>query len=1074
MIRFIVRARVCVLVIVMAVLPVRTAFGQVVTGAILGRVTDSSGAVVAGAMVTATNVNTGLARTDVTDRQGEYAMRNLPLGEYTISVSQSGFQKYLRKGIQLTVGSEQTVNVELTVGSAEQTVQVTAEAPSIETTNATVSNVVNSQQIRDLPLNGRSVVQLALLSPGTFANPSVITVSSLGMGMRLSVDGGRMDANTYLLDGSVINDQAGNGPNSSAGGQALGVEGVLEFRLLTHNYSAEYGRSSGAIMSMVTRGGTNEFHGSAYEFLRNSAMDARNFFNPGALPPFRRNQFGASLGGPIKKDRLFFFFNYEGLRIGQGITVLDLVPDALARQGLVPNAAGVLQQVTLNPAVLPFLALYPLPNGPDVGGGTGLYTYNASQPANEDYYLGRIDYRLSDKDSLYGRYVYDPSSSIAARPLPQWYDSVSTFNGFLELSETHIFSPTALNEFRAAYNRTHPSDVGLTTVPLSQLPDYLPGVALGRIAWASGGAEAGGLPTSLSEIGYQAPGANQNYPQNLFEETDSFSLTKGAHSLKFGGDFQRIQLNLSNGDNRGTFQFGGLTQFLAGTPSRFTDDLNGAIIRGWRNDIAAWFVQDDWRIRPNLTLNLGLRHEFGTDPLEIHGYNADLLSVSNPLETIGPPFHSSKKNFAPRVGIAWDPTGSGKTSIRAGGGLYYNLWENSGRNWYMGADALSIFTHAPYYQGQTVVLNPPFPNPLSAVVPGGAGTTYSIGVNGYLKEPTVAHFNFDVQRQLVADLTLRVAYVGAYGYNMGSIAAANLREPTTLSNGQLFFALNAPYPNPNFVVGGISLLQANGHYNYNGLQVELDKRLSKGLQMHLAYTWSKALSDSDEVGNAQTLATAPNILNPLCMSCDYGLSAYNQQQTMTINGVYNMPWDARLQNKAAKAILGGWALNGIVTWGTGMPVDIETGLNQDQDGDNSTADRPNLAPGANNNPVNGVTAGCAGIPAGQQLKTATRWYDPCAFSIQTAGTYGNLGRNTVIGPGLFTLDAGLVKNIPITERIRLAFRAEAFNLTNHTNLGLPGNTLFTNSSGARNTSAGIIGATSTANRQLQLALKLVF
>ena len=1064
MIRFIANGKRCALVALLAMLQAGNTHAQVVTGTILGRVSDTTGAVLQGAAVQIQNTDTGLTRTETTDREGQYSSRNLPLGGYVITITHPGFQTHVRQGIILTVGSEQTVNAELAVGATQEKVQVTAEAPAVETTNATVSGLVSGDQIRDLPLNGRSVDSLALLSPGALANRATLSSPVMGQGMRLSVNGGRFDANVYLLDGTVLNDQAGNGPNSSAGGQALGVEAVREFRLLTHSYSAEYGRNSGSVMSMVTRSGTNDFHGSAYEFLRNDLFDARNFFNPGALPEYRRNQFGVSLGGPIKKDRLFFFFNYEALRSRQGITILDLVPDANARKGLVPTAPG--GQVTVNPAVVPFLNVYPLPNGQNFGDGTALYSYNYVIPATENYYLGRMDYRISEKDSFYGRYVYDPSSSFShSRALPQWLDNANTLNSFLVLSETHIFSPSLLNEFRAAYNRTAPSLLNALTVPESSLPQYLPGLYFGMLSFSAGSQISTGLPTQISAAGYGAPGAVQRYTQNLFQYNDTLSYFRGAHSLKFGVDAERIQLNTFSGDTHGNMQFGGLLPLLAGTPSRFTALLLGSPERGWRRSLFAWFVQDDWRINSRLTLTLGLRQEFMTSPNEVNGLNANLINLTDTKETVGPPFISSKKNFAPRVGMAWDPTGSGKTSIRFGAGLYYNLWD--GRNWYMGANAMGLLS------GTVTVLNPPFPNPLSAIVPGGAYSTYSIGVNGHLKEPTVAHYNVDIQRQLTNAVSLRVAYVGSDGYNMGRLSALNTRIPTTLADGTQFIAANAPYPNTNFVVGGVSALTADAHYNYNALQTTLEKRLSSGLQLSFSYTFSKTMSDADEVGNGQTTRTAPDTLVPNDLGRDYSLSAYDQRHTLTVNALYKMPWDRSLSSPLMKAVLSGWALSGIYSYGSGLPFDITTGFGRSQNGDNTTTDRPNLTPGFSNNPTHGVTAGCAGIPAGQALRTATRWYDPCAFTLQPAGTYGNLGRNTVTGPGLSVLDTSLVKSARIKERIAIDFRAEFFNLLNHANFGLPSGSQFA-SNGTRIGSAGVIGSTAVDNRELQLGLKLVF
>jgi carboxypeptidase family protein/TonB-dependent receptor-like protein len=1055
MVSFSPKANGCVLFALLVVLDAAIAFSQVVTGSILGRVTDTTGAVMPGATVQIQNVDTGFSRTEQTDSEGRYLSRNLPLGSYSVTVQQAGFRTEVRRGIVLTVASEVVVNLELAVGNVQEKVEVTAEAPLIETTNATVSGLVSQDQMRDLPLNGRSVDSLALLSPGVSANRITSSNSTVGLGIHLSVNGARPDSMLYLLDGTVVNDSTNNG-HGSAAGQALGVEGVLEFRLLTHNFSAEYGRNAGGVISAVTRSGTNKLHGSVYEFVRNNIFDARNFFNVGALPAFRRNQFGAAAGGRIIKDRLFFFANYEGLRQRQGNTVIASVPDVSARQGILPTGT-----VTVNPAVVPYINLYPLPNGRSFGDGTAEAIANFSAPATEDYAMERMDFRLSDKDSFYWRYVFDPSESVSPLPVPTFVNPIFGTDHLVVLSETHVFSGASLNEFRSAFNRTTPGQNSNSVKPIDPSLSFVPGKPFGSIQYS---ATTGGA-LQLSTLGTNA-GANQNGFQNLFQTTDTFSTVRGAHSLKFGADLQRIQLNINYANGIwGAYQFGGLQNLLTAQPSQFRfllSDSHSSGRRGFRQILFGWFVQDDFRLRPNLTVNLGLRHEFFTAPSEVNGRSGNLRNVTDAANTLGPPFVPGKLNFAPRVGLAWDPTGSGKTSVRLGAGVFYN--HLVGRTWYGAA------TIIPDFLKSYTINNPPFPNALAVGVPPGA-LQVNQSVQYHPDTPTVIHYNLEVQRELTPTLSLRAAYVGSHGYNLTRIPEMNTRIPQILSDGSKFFAANAPRVNPIF--SSLPRLLTDTHSNYNGLQVVLQKAVSVGLRFQASYTYSKAQSEADEVVTGQTLATPQTTMDPYDLGRDYSLSAYDQRHMLVWSGVYQMPWDKRLNGRLAKTTLGGWAINGIFSYGSGLPFDILTGFNNSQNGDTVQPDRPNLTPGFSDHPIGGVTAGCQGIPAGQKLQTPTRWFDPCTFTLNAAGTYGNLGRNTVTGPALSDLDFTLVKTTPLSEQKKLEFRAEFFNLLNHANFGLPVNAIF-NASRIRVGNGGTITSTATANRQIQLGLKLVF
>ena len=1085
-----------VLAVVLSAAPLSA---QVVTGALVGRVTDNTGAVIPGATVQVQNVETGLSRNAQSGAAGRYEVRNLPPGSYTVTVQQTGFQTLVRSGITLSVASEVAVNVELNVGAVAERVEVTAEAAAIETTNAAISNLVTPTQMRDLPLNGRSIDQLAMLTPGVVQQTNVNPGAFFGTGIRLVINGSRPTQVLYLLDGTVTNDYNMSGPGGVAK-VSLGVEAVREFRILTHSYSAEYGRNSGGVFSSITRSGTNEFHGSAYEFVRNNIFDARDFFNlarapnPSPLPPFRRNQFGASLGGRVVRDKVFFFLNYEAIRQRQQLAGVGTVPDLNARQGLladpvtgVPRPVGPGPSNGINPVVVPYLNLFPTPNGPNLGGGAARYFRDLKTATTEDYSMARVDFNLSEKDSLYYRWVYDPSELVADAVIDPFVSRSTILYAFNVLSETHIFSPTALNEFRFAFNRTYPrTQPGPVNFQNNAL-DFLPGSGvMGTINFTGTSISTGSATAAFTAFGV---GAGRDQIQNVFQATDTFSYVRGAHSLKFGADVQRLQANyrwtmFGGGPGRGgTYAFGSLADFLLGQPNQLQfPDLTppSSPSRGWRQTVFGWFVQDDWRLRPNLTLNLGLRHEFITAPNEVNGKMARLPSLTARESIIGPPFNTSKTNFGPRVGLAWDPTGSGKTSVRAGFGMFYNL-PAMGRIY-----DTSTFNYR-FATTYSVSRPPGFPRALLSGFSPGLRTTRDVEAS--VQTPTSIHYNLEIARQLTSSIAVQVGYVGSHQYHLEQGPEANRAVGhQILPDGRKYFcsvpvgppcpAVSATAPalpliNPNF--GNIQWMSTPGWGYYNALQLGVQKRLSRGLQLQGSYTWSRATASVDQQmgGEASGQLVGPMDLDDLPR--DYSLSLFHQTHVFTANGKYRMPWDHLLSSGVARALLGGWEINSIGRATTGLPFVIGAGFNVSRNRHVLAADRPDLNPGFSNNPSSGTTAGCTGVRAGQELGTPNLYFDPCAFSLPLAGTYGNLGRNTGIGPGVFNVDFGLVKNtaLPWREGMNLEFRAEAFNLLNHANFRLPGSALF-QSSGARNANGGRITGTATSNRQIQFGMKLIF
>ena len=740
------------------------ASAQVTTGTISGTVRDSSGAALPGVQIVILNEQTGISRTVQTDPAGRYSAPLLSLGNYRVTGTLEGFQTEVRSGIELTVGREAIVDLSLTVGAMTQSVEVTGEAPLVETTTATLGSLVDDRTIRELPLNGRSYDQLAELQPSvTPSNPGVNPSSNgdafrLGSGKQFSVGGQRTSENAFLLDGTNIDDQ-GNGTPGGAAGLNLGVDTILEFKIYTSSYKAEFGRVSGAVVSAITRSGTNTFHGTGFEYIRNSVFDARNFFDTEpTVPPFRRNQFGGVLGGPIKKDKMFFFAGYEGLRQAQATTQIATVPTALAREGILPTAVGATTTMTVpvNPIIVPFITeIYPLPNGRDYGDGTAQYLSAPTTPTNEDNFMARLDYQLNDKTGIFGRYTFDTDSLYAPQNLPDQTITLTSRRQYATLQANSILSPNVLNNVRFAFNRSNSLYVQNTVPDPGSAFSFVSGQPMGGITVGSLFAGA----NSLSNTSGAGNGPFQ-FTFNNWEWGDDLSYLHGRHSFKAGVDIQRMQENTSNsGQFRGAYSFATLTTLLAGTPSNLTVSapLGHLPYNGLRQSLYSAYAQDDFRVNSRLTLNLGLRWEIPTDPYASNGQMSILPSLSaDTMEVSNHYFTVTKKNLEPRVGLAWQVNGSGKTVLRAGGGIYHGeigpwIYGNTTRN--------------PPFFGSISVANPSFPN---GALPY-AGYTPSATGNGLIvlnimapveKTPVSDQYNLSIQQEIFRNTVVEVAFAG--------------------------------------------------------------------------------------------------------------------------------------------------------------------------------------------------------------------------------------------------------------------------------------------------------------------------
>ncbi len=820
---------------------------QVSGGTVSGKVTDSTGALIPGAQVAIRNTATGVTTNLVANEEGIYRASNLLAGEYEITASAPNFTSFLQKGVTLTVGADLTIDLKLTAGAVTATILISDQAPTVDTTTPTISAVVGERTIVELPLNGRDWTSLATLQPGIssirtqYASGGTASRGNRGYGDELTITGHRPQENNYRIDGVSINDYT-NGAPGSAGGVNLGADAVKEFSVLASNYTAEYGRTSGGVINAITRSGSNSIHGSAYEFFRNDALDARNFFDGAKKPPLRRNQFGGSFGGPIIKNKTFFFADYERIRRLQGVPSVVTVPSPAARLGQL--AAGT---VTVHPNIIPFLKLYPLPNGGLVGNGdTGIFTSSLSQRFNEDFFTTRIDHRISSKDSLFGTYMFDNGSLSIPDALNNVAFPNRTRRQMIAIEETHTFNQNFVNSFRLGYNRTK----GAVNV---QGPAINPAAADLALGSAPGRAAAIITVPGLNDAVGVGGNSYFRHVQNSYQIYDDAFVTKGNHSLRFGFAFEKIEYN-ENSLRRpnGRVRFRSLSTFLQDIPRDFFSlDPSRTREVGVRVKVWAGYLNDSWRFSSKLNLNLGLRYEMSTIPTEAKDQFLAVLTPGGPLVPVKKLFNSNPttRNFEPRVGFAYDVFGNGKTAIRGGFGIY---------------DALPlpwIFTPkeaqgTPFNTGTT--LSPPAgsTNLAQGVFPGALFpsinfNTAPLDVPFTELNPArnyIMNWNLTVQHQVVRDWILTAAYVGSRGVHMAfgtdeinivlpiAQTPAGLVWPTPGGSGT---RLN---PNASQVRGTFW----DGNNRYNGLQLQLLKPMSHGFQMQGSYTWSKCTDDGSE------------------------------------------------------------------------------------------------------------------------------------------------------------------------------------------------------------------------------------
>lgn len=1052
----------CLFVIAMSVLSARLTLAQSTTGSISGAVTDQSKAVLPGVTVTVTNPETGLQRSVITDTEGRYRALSLPPGTYSVTAELVGFSKAETTGHRVQIGADLPVNLTLGVGTLQESVTVTAEVTTLDLSAAVVGGVVTTKQISELPLNGRSFMQLATLQPGVSVSRTTERDFTGGFGgTQISIAGARPEQTGYLLEGTNISDISDKAPSSVAG-VLLGVDTVQEFSVQTHGYSAEFGRAAGGIISAVTKSGTNKFRGTVFEFLRNSAMDSKGFFDEGDDPPgFKRNQFGGTLGGPLVRNRLFFFASYEGLRERLATTRFARLPTAAAKNGILPVAGGGTRQVTVSPIIRPYLdLLFPNPNGVDFGDGTGQLSFAPTEPTNEDFVVGKIDFNRRGSDNFSVRASSDISDNQIWSDHPSFTNVTSTDTRYLTAQWQKVFgSGGTLNELRIADNRTERKT---TPTPLIDVPRTMffgPADYFGFI-------EIPGIITGAGN-----PDDSAQYVQDLYQLTNTVTLNRGSHTMKTGVDFQRYNFDgYSNSRLGGTYRFRSIEEMLTlgrsatAQADRYLGNLPGTdTVRSMRQNYAAFFVHDDYRVSDRLSLSLGLRYEFVTDPTEQSGKVAGLLDFGD-LES-GPKGvtpgstvfdnPSKARGLAPRLGFSWKPTASDRTVVRGGAGIFYQPLTVS---FYRG----TTFRQYPYFAGVDIRQPAVFGASILNVLAGGVGSAVqkrSEFIAHDLDQPYNLQWHLNTQQELPGAMTVEVGYMGSQGRNLPFYGDPNTTPSEYTPDGTKRIVPGAALRYPSW--GRIRTRTTGAESEYHGLTVGLNKRLQKGLQFQANYTLSRSIDtwSGGLQGSSDYLTGAGSAVDFWDIEFERGRSSFDVPHNFVFNAVYLLPGNESWTG-VKKALGYGWQLSGILAMSSGLPFHPLLGFDRAGDRQSDTdLQRPSWAPGRD--AKNAIVG------------TAEQWFDPTAFVLPAAGTFGNVRRNELRGPGLVTVDTSLFKN-QMVRNMQVQFRLEVFNLLNRVNLNPPGNPLLFRSDGTRIPGAERVTTLSTPARQLQLGLKFLF
>lgn len=1028
---------------ILLVLFVSQVSGQSFRGKILGTVTDQSGASIQGATVTAKNVGTSIERTTITDADGNYSISELPIGTYDIKISSKGFQTGTIKEVVVEVAGERRSDITLGLGNVDRIEVIVTAQEQVETTSTTLGGSIQSRAVADLPVNGRDFTKFLVLVPGTAGDPSGATDSPGSFGL-FSANGNRGRSNNYLLDGTDMNDGYRNLPAINEAGvfgtpaTILPLEGIQEVAVLS-NFEAQYGRNSGSVVNIVTKSGTNDFHGALFEFVRNDWFDARNFFNqePDPKTALRNNQFGGSLGGRLIRNKTFFFVNYEGQRESVGLNATSRIPDPREIQAILNGTGCGSTGVTLNPVIGRLLQRNPwgTPNRPlplcdDTGRPNLFSTTRASNDI--DSFIGKIDHSFNENNQITGRYYYGtsdqsfPLAILGGNILPGYNTVTPTNVHLVSISYLKIFSSTKVNEARFGYNRFDegffpedqsfdPRSIGLNNGTTNPRDFGLPFIRIRNDAIGN-----------IASIGSTLSVPRARVDTNL-HFIDNFSWKRGAHDLKMGYEYRRTDVDaFFDAGYRGRLDFDSLADFLQGNLSGGRS-ARGDSQRQTFQTSHTLYLQDNWRFNKNLTFNAGLRWDY----FGVIGEKNDLLSNFDPqrgLVQVGTGgldklYNSDLNNFSPRLGFAWDLTGKGKTVIRGGWGLFYDAFS---QDFFVGQLPFNTFNPGPAYNpvGPAPILFsfstvPQIQNNVPIFTDFLDSDVFAVDRN--LRTPTIQNYNLNFQQELTKNVVLQVGYVGSSGRKLFRYRDINQPVNPAVSTVRPFD--NGPFAPSGGTFFYVNHLETSSNSSYNALQTSLSVRGFKGFSGQVNYTWSHSIDDASDGQDYVANATQPD--NSYRTDFERGNSNFDIRQRFVAAVSYELPNFAPGMPRLGK----GWQLNAIVTLRTGSPFHVN--LFDDYNGTGEFFPRPDL-----------VGDPWAGTSGPDKFLNLTAFKAPCTLDAGGAclpGSFhfGSLGRNSLIGPGYRNLDFSVFKTTKITDRVNIQIRAEVFNILNHPNFSSP-------------------------------------